>query len=913
MRKRQLHQTFSSNPSVPSRASFPPLLSTSNRNASPKVIQPRFVKHKHNISTLLITLLLGLCVIPTLSFIPSSPISSGIKTIPIHTPSGGPSGDKASICSTRYSHISGQSKDTLAKCFSSPSSSDHQPSLSASSDSFHNNTLQSSFVSGEAKNKKGKTNEEEYPIGGVSRRSSLQGLILAAAATATASSAPLAASAGKPEVDTYGNLFSPKSDMLSGGSSAARGISTRPAGQRLKPGQALQSVYETRFIAYLSRFLLNFDPAANAWWRQSGFQDSWENYDEVDRSLAKFKFAEFAESVEFGLADYFVGPYGSYSSVQAAKAGILATDPAPSVQPKKNRGGFLDNIFSFPDGLAAKEERNNKKPIGSDPNTLEKYGVLNLYSLLKARYTSISAKRQLAMLFSFISSPNLQPTAEIRGLLAEADNATVSEVTVLRYTINNEERSRTSSRRGGGYSLDTFPEVTIESPPALGDDYRPAEVRPIMKPTSRILKIKVTDPGEGYKSSPLVVVQFTGNTRVCQATAIIDREGHISEVVVLDPGYGYGGFGGVPPKVTISKPKEKPEKGEVIRQAKAVAELEYEIVDIELISGGNGYTKTEPPKISITPPPEDPDWFLATQEQPEMRMIPVREIEPLRIEVNEMRNSDGNVVYSSLGKRQGPVVDKALVAILKRDPLELLPSNVVLEPDDLFDPPIYRIPALPPIPPNVNIPSPRFRAYDPIFGAVGAVPVTKGAVALKASEYGRLALSGAVCTVLVRTALNPLELVKTKQQLENDDELFDYARQKLMRQKKEESVAVPNTSEGNFGVPTDAPFPDQGNTAVAIKEEKAVSTSQAKSKKLGTTDLVLGILELRGPFALFQSADITFLASLVFGSFGFGATELFRRSFAQVFFSDSIDSSGGSEIALLLAASLATVGMYSSF
>jgi len=34
---------------------------------------------------------------------------------------------------------------------------------------------------------------------------------------------------------------------------------------------------------------------------------------------------------------------------------------------------------------------------------------------------------------------------------------------------------------------------------------------------------------------------------------------------------------------------------------------------------------------------------------------------------------------------------------------------------------------------------------------------------------------------------------------------------------------------------------------------------------------------LEGPSSLFQSADITLLASLVFGSFGFGATELFRR------------------------------------
>jgi hypothetical protein len=76
--------------------------------------------------------------------------------------------------------------------------------------------------------------------------------------------------------------------------------------------------------------------------------------------------------------------------------------------------------------------------------------------------------------------------------------------------------------------------------------------------------------------------------------------------------------------------------------------------------------------------------------------------------------------------------------------------------------------------------------------------------------------------------------------------------------------------------------------------------------KVGTTEMIRYIVELRGPLALFQSADITFLASLVFGSFGFGATELFRRSFTAAFVSDSSNSSE-SELVLLIAASLATV------
>lgn len=79
--------------------------------------------------------------------------------------------------------------------------------------------------------------------------------------------------------------------------------------------------------------------------------------------------------------------------------------------------------------------------------------------------------------------------------------------------------------------------------------------------------------------------------------------------------------------------------------------------------------------------------------------------------------------------------------------------------------------------------NPRFRAVDPLFGAIGTLPAQKAANELKSSEYARLALSGAVCTVLVRTLLNPLELIKTKLQLENDEELISFTRKSVNRGK----------------------------------------------------------------------------------------------------------------------------------
>lgn len=78
------------------------------------------------------------------------------------------------------------------------------------------------------------------------------------------------------QIDASGQLYSPKSEMLSrGGSAAARGIKlpkkerakASGGGDLLKKSGLIQDVYETRFVAYLTRFLLNFDPAAGAWWK----------------------------------------------------------------------------------------------------------------------------------------------------------------------------------------------------------------------------------------------------------------------------------------------------------------------------------------------------------------------------------------------------------------------------------------------------------------------------------------------------------------------------------------------------------------------------------------------------------------------------------------------------------------------
>lgn len=683
-----------------------------------------------------------------------------------------------------------------------------------------------------------------------SRRFILQSILMASTLVP-----PSVASAGKPQVDDSGLLFAPKAEMARGGSALTRGIQLERNEKRpiaIKPGEAVQNIYETRFVTYLSRFLLNFDPAARSWWfKQDAVQKGSLNINANKKSMPKAQsslFAEFAESVEVGLSDYFSGPYGSYGSVAAAKAGLVANKQVISARPSgRNR----------------------------DKQNMSKQGVLNLYALLKGRYTSRDAKRQLALLFSMISSKDLQPTEEVRSILGEVDNATITKIELLKPSREkNEAASRTSPQRGGGYSINKIPKITIDAPPALGSAYKNAILRPLMNPTSRILKINVIDGGEGYTRIPSVKIYSDTGSR-CDACAILDRQGRVDSIVVLDPGFGYRlDKRGFPPEVYIDAPRNKDGFiNETSRRATAELELEYEIVGVDIISGGNGYVATEFPLIHITPPTEDPDWFV--KKNIYNRSDAAQDIfdtQAVMVAVQEVKTWDNRTI--SVSELQVDVMGDKVVNQLRSDPLQLIPStirpNLIYTTKGLQ----YMITSLPILPTKVMMPSARYRAVDPIFGPIGTVPVTKSALELSTSEYSRLALSGAVCTVIVRTMLNPLELVKTKIQLGNDVEINDYA----VNMKKEISKGRINTTAGK----------------------------KSTSDEVGTVEMIKSLVELRGVASLFQSADITFLASLAFGSFGFGATELLRRFFTLTFFDDGSGQTG-QEIILLAAAALATI------
>lgn len=779
--------------------------------------------------------------------------------------------------------------------------------------------------------------------------------------TAAVVLASSAARAAVSEIDKYGSLYTPKKEMLAGGSNAARGYALEKRNDNngrsgLKLGQQIQTIYETRFVAYLSRFLINFDDAANAYWKEQTKKMPGEPAPALD-----LKFAEFSESVEIGLADYFVGPYGSYSSLSAMKAGISANYQAKSKRYEGDEKEAGSGIL----GRLANGLRSRQKPVDDEltrkevfaRNRFAKQGILNLYTLLKARYQSQDAKIQLAILFSFISNPNYQPTAEIRSLLAEVDDATISEIELNKdFLFGTEQSSRTSCKRGGGYPVNAPPVITIDVPPALGANYKLAKAKPTMRCTSRVLRINVIDGGAGYVKCPEVFLSSPddrgGSSRPAVAQAIIDRMGKVESILVLDPGYGYGRNNKNPPKITIKPPEDRgSEKSSVKRQAIAKAELEYEIASIEVINGGNGFVASEPPKIYITPPEQEPDWYIDIANLSVSGESKTPQ-ETFGASVLEMRCKAGNIAYSSEIPTDVPFPEDSLKRV-KEDPIALLPPTIRPKiSNDAKNNAKYTFSDVAAVKTlDKELDNPRFRAVDPLFGAIGALPVQKGALALDSDEYGRLALSGAVCTVLVRTALNPLELIKTKLQLQNDEELLTYARNKIespdhgpapdhipsggggdseieVESREYPSRGPPSVGQAKASFAADIRIKTnlsetgyEGGLAVATKPATAVAIktvtmevnvtteeeTQEEETKLGAKDLIFSLIELRGLPSIFQAADITLLASIMFGSLGFGATELFRRSFTEFFFEEAGSINVNQEVVLLLAAAFATI------
>lgn len=272
--------------------------------------------------------------------------------------------------------------------------------------------------------------------------------------------------------------------------------------------------------------------------------------------------------------------------------------------------------------------------------------------------------------------------------------------------------------------------------------------------------------------------------------------------------------------------------------------------------------------------PPDPDWFNTPKTLYKTKDLDEDQLIFASVTQMGIGSSDVFVDTRDVRKRVDDLtaLSNEQIAMIEDNQIALLPSNIrpqfskFINDSTVIDNGYFSIPSLPAMSEETLTSSKTCRSIDPLFGGIGKAPVIKNAITLSGSQYLRLALSGAICTVLVRTALNPLELVKTKIQLRNDKEIIN----------------------------------------LAMKKASSEQEDSSKPPVIGTTQVMQSLVEVRGPLSLFQSADITFITSIVFGLFGFGATELFRRSFNAVFF-DETSSAGPNELLFLFAAGLATL------
>lgn len=163
----------------------------------------------------------------------------------------------------------------------------------------------------------------------------------------------------------------------------------------------------------------------------------------------------------------------------------------------------------------------------------------------------------------------------------------------------------------------------------------------------------------------------------------------MSEIIVVNPGFGYGGQQQqqqnnekrneptIPTvEIRLRKSRQSIPGRDVVKPAKAVAELEYEVVGVDIIDGGSGYLFDQPPKVTLVLPQTDPDWFatpiaLQDTEDDESQLI--------LASVTQMKNGANGVIVDTSAVRRGRdelKLDNDVLRTIKSDPIALLPSVV---------------------------------------------------------------------------------------------------------------------------------------------------------------------------------------------------------------------------------------------
>ncbi|CAM9823111.1 unnamed protein product [Ectocarpus sp. 12 AP-2014] len=469
-----------------------------------------------------------------------------------------------------------------------------------------------------------------------------------------------------------------------------------------KSAGVAQDTYSPRFVAYLARFLVNYDSVSAHWWRNQ------------QTSVSQASAQDFAKRL----------------AEQGASAVFKASD-------LDGDGTLNEEEFS----LAIADQQIGFAKFEASVNFgLRKYGgksgVKKLFKLLVEDFGEETAgKRQIALLFALLDSD--QPVENIKALMGETDNSSI-----LSYKVTN---------GGGGYEAGHPPAVKIEAPPYQTDTARATAT---LRRSGSVFRVALRSPGKGYQTAPTVTISPPRNPDGVTATAVAAlKGGKVVGIVVTNGGSGYSEDDDV--RVMIDQPEAESGGNAVgfvegrMNCAAAVAVMDMEVSEVRVVHKGSGYASTLPAKVTIDPPPPRVEYAVpgATAEaQAVLSPPPEKEVLRSWLPPQQLRREVTELLPDNLVPMLDPCLAKFYLS-----PIDVADPNYCV----YFDNSEFQV-----------YPSQKLARYFSFLdGPRTRYPVEKERP-LDASVFLRFAACGAACGSTAHAFLIPIDVVKTRMQSE---------------------------------------------------------------------------------------------------------------------------------------------------
>ena len=369
-------------------------------------------------------------------------------------------------------------------------------------------------------------------------------------------------------------------------------------------------------------------------------------------------------------------------------------------------------------------------------------GAVLLAEKLARRSPTNSSLRYLAQLFSLLGEG--QPTAQIRSLIGDADNARLLGVEMPRLPAVLR-----------GYSK-TAPLVVVGAPGSLKG--RTARVEASMRPTGDWLGVKVTNGGDGYEDGeqPRVYLSRGPAARTISAAEIsadvtisrgqvvaISLSTPTPSLAQLDEATGTA-KGRLALAVAPPRQSKLDAQGARLVSRSATADLlaEYEVSSLTVTEPGSGYLVDEPPAVSVLAPAGS---AAALSRRPNRAQAAVPACPRMSPRTEEV---------------PGGAALRQLVASLEAQGGLALPVLAPKEKVQVQRLPPTLIPRLQPTDGRYVLP---IDISPGLFGTSAAKPVERKA-RLSSTASASLFLAGGLCSATAHTALTPLDVVKTRLQ-----------------------------------------------------------------------------------------------------------------------------------------------------